>query len=384
MVILMSCDEETELAPTDKYLKIYDDRSYNNTYKPISMIDTETGGTLVLTERSLQNSNFAGCSIIRIDSIGDITSTVEVPDNIVAPVGGLLQMGSSYFFIAMDENSLLTQLVPVNEDGSVGTPNVIGLRYPLAASVTSDGNLLVLSYDSDDRRSIISIIGSDGSVQRAQGYSVGAANDIEPIIFDHFTNPDARLTFFTGETDDGRFYFNGFYNFTLSLVFTNFGVEPTGVVQGQQTFTGIRSLLHLNTDQYTVMGYQFDRNFLLPQATIRSDEITSSVDLFLGATPEVRPGAPSKSIALRQPGGDLLVVTATETQNRQTILYFHDETGQLKGIELLGSLNPFTFGDLVATNDGGLKVMGTTFLASRFERVYLALIPASEINDIVQ
>lgn len=231
---------------------------------------------------------------------------------------------------------------------------------------------------------MISIINVDGTVAQSAGYSVGAANDIEPIIFNHFTDPASSLTFFVGETTEGLFYFNGFFNFTLSLVFTNFGDDPTGVVQGQQTFTGIRSILPLSGNTFSLMGYQFDRNFLRPQANLSTNSISSSVDLFASAIPEVMPNAPSKSIMIERENATNVIVTATETQSRQTILYFHDSEGTLLGIERLGSLNPFTFGDITATEDGGLMVLGTTFLASRFERIYLSRFSKKEIDEIAR
>ncbi|MEL6556633.1 MAG: hypothetical protein AAFQ94_00520 [Bacteroidota bacterium] len=384
LLLGFSCSEEEVIGPTERYLKIYDDRIYNASYDPIGLVETETGASLVLTEINLTNSSFSGSSIIRIDSVGDISNTTTIAENFVAPVGNLVTIGSMHYFASMDEQSLLVHLIPVASDGTVGDPIPVNstLRYPLALSKTRDDRLLLLSYDPNNRLSVISTINVDGTVAQSQGYSVGAANDIEPIIFNHFTDPSSALTFFVGETSEGLFYFNGFYNFTLSLVFTNFGDDPTGVVQGQQSFTGIRSVLHLSGSTFTLMGYQFDRNFLRPQATLSTNSISSSVDLFASAIPEVMPNAPSKSILISREGLDDVIVTATETQSRQTILYFHSTDGVLLGIERLGSLNPFTFGDIIATADGGLKVLGTTFLASRFERIYLSRLSADEINRI--
>lgn len=386
LVVGMSCAEEDPIEPTERYLKIFDDRIYNASYDPISILETETGGALILTEVNLTNSSFSGSNIIRVDSLGDIQATSKIPDNLVAPVGDLIKIGTMQYFASMDEQSLLVNLIPVASNGTVGNPIPVSttLRYPLAMSKTRDERLLLLSYDPNDRESVISIINVDGTVVQSQGYTVGAANDIEPIIFNHFTDPASTLTFFVGETGDGLFYFNGFFNFTLSLVFTNFGDDPTGIVQGQQTFTGIRSLLHLSGNTFSLMGYQFDRNFLRPQANLTTNGITSSVDLFASAIPEVMPNAPSKSIMLVRENAPSVIVTATETQSRQTILYFHNQEGTLLGIERLGSLNPFTFGDITATSDGGIIILGTTFLASRFERIYLSRISAKEINEIAR
>lgn len=383
-VFLAACSKEEPIAPTESYLKILDNRNYNAQYDPISARETPEGSTLILTATNVDDTPFSGSNIILTDSIGDIRETIQTPQNLVAPVGDLVDIGDSYYFISMDPQSLFIRIIPVSANGNIGNPIPVsnGLRYPLALSKTSDNDLLILSYDPDQRETDISIVGTDGIVKRSAGYSIGAANDVEPLIFSHFTNPDAKLTFFVGEVEDGLYYFNGFYNFTLSLVFTDFGEEPTGVVQGQSTFTGIRSVLPLGGNNFTVMGYQYDRNYLRPGISLSVNSVSSSVELFVSALPEVLPNAPARSILMERENGEQLVVTATETQNRQTILYFHDDSGALVGIKRFGSLNPFTLSDIVPTTDGGILILGTTFLASRFERIYVAKISASEIEDI--
>ncbi|MGB3464966.1 MAG: hypothetical protein WBA74_06845 [Cyclobacteriaceae bacterium] len=385
LVLNAGCKEEEIIAPTESYLRILDNRNYTAQYDPIGVKETPTGGALILTATEDPNTPFSGSAVILTDSLGEIKKSTEAPDNLVAPVGELVQIADKYYYASMDFRSLQVHLIPVNAEGETETPVPVGnaLQYPLALSKTSSNDLLLLSYDPTGRESVISIVGIDGVVKRSRGYSIGPATDVEPLIFSHFTNPDAELTFFVGENSDGLYYFNGFYNFTLSMVFTNFGEEPTGVVQGQQTFTGIRSVLPLGGGRFTVMGYQYDRNFLRAQTSLSTNTVTSSVDLFVSELPEVLPNAHSKSILLVEENADPVVITATETQNRQTILYFHDESGILLGIKRLGSLNPFTLSDLTNTSDGGIMLSGTTFLASRFERIYIAKISPIEMDEII-
>ena len=167
-------------------------------------------------------------------------------------------------------------------------------------------------------------------------------------------------------------------------MFTDFGEEPTGVLQGQQTLSGTRSLLHLSGNTFTLVGFQLEENYLMPQAVLPIHGIESSVDFFNGRLPEIRSNAPAKSILVPQDDLNNIIVTATETENRQTILYIHNEMGELQGIKQLGSLNPFTFKDIILTKDGNVLVMGTTFLSSRFERIYLNKIPKNELLSMVQ
>ncbi len=385
LTLFNACKEEDSFAPDESFLRILDDRDFNASYDPIGVSETQDGSALILTAVEIPDFSFSGSNVLLVDSIGEVVSSIDLVTDLVAPVGDFIQIGNTHYYASMNRQSLQVHLIPVSEEGTLGSPIPVngGLRYPLALSKTSTNQLLLLSYDPEDRLSVISIINTDGSVAQSAGYSIGTANDVEPIIFNHFTNPFSTLPFFVGEAANGTYYFNGFFNFTLSLVFTNFGEDPTGVLQGQQTLSGARSILHLTGQTFTMMGYQFDENYLMPQVDLPVNSIESSVDFFRGQIPEIRPNAPAKSILMPQGDGTNRVVTVSETENRQTILYIHDDQGALLGIKLLGSLNPFTFDDIILTKDEGLLILGTTFLSSRFERIYLSKIPAKEIELLV-
>jgi len=383
--IIFSCSEEIELQPNESFLKIIDDQDFNASYDPISVGTIANGGLLVVSEIELPDFGFSGSTVLRLDSLGDVVSQEEITEDMVAPVGDLVLINDRHYYASMDRRSLQVHLIAIDQEGIVEDPIPVngGLRYPLALSKTSNEQLLLLSYDPESRQSVISIINTDGSLVQSAGYTVGAANDIEPIIFNHLTNPFSTLSFFVGESSNGIFYFNGFFNFTLSLVFTTFGDEPTGVLQGQQTFSGVRSLINLSDNVFSLVGFQFEDNFLMPQVSLGVNEIRSTVDFFRGALPELRANAPAKSRIMELSNGNRVIVTVSETENRQAIIYFHDEMGALMGIKLLGSLNPFTFNDVITTEDGGLIVLGTTFLASRFERIYINKISGKEIRELI-
>jgi len=60
------------------------------------------------------------------------------------------------------------------------------------------------------------------------------------------------------------------------------------------------------------------------------------------------------------------------TKSNQIILMLHDpSTGDLRGVKYLGFVNPYELSSITQTADGGLAVIGTTYVAGRFPRVCL-------------
>ncbi len=381
---MTSCKDEDMIMDTESYLRIIDDQDYNASFNPISIRETLGGGSIILAGTDAPNSDFQGISIIRLDSLGGFVGEFEMDFSYVTPVGDLMTVDSTHYFFCMEEGTLFVNLVAVDNQGRASAPvRVSGsLRYPLAAALNADNNFILLSYDPINQRSVISVIEQDGSLFISAGYSIGAGGDVEPDILDHLVNPSINYPFFVGQDANG-YYFNGFYNYTLSLVFTNFGSDPTGVVQGQQTVAGIRAVRHISGSDFAVLGYQYDKNFVQPATSLSTTGISSSVDLFDRAIPEIRPNAPAKIISFTRNSGETLIIVATETEARQGILYFYDTSGGLLGTHYVGYFNPFTFADLTPTSDDGLMITGTTFVASRFERIYISKLPAQKIDEIV-
>lgn len=383
LISVSSCKDEDVVMATESYLRILDDQDYNAAFNPISIQETSTGGSIILSGTDAPNTDFEGINIIRLDSLGAYASEFELT-GYVTPVGDLMRVDSAFYFFCMEEGTLFVNLVAVDASGAASTPVRVsgGLRYPLAASINSDNNFVLLSYDPVNQRSVISIVEPDGTLFTSAGYSIGAGADREPDILEHMVNPSVNYPFLVGQ-DAGGYFFNGFYNHTLSLAFTSFGSDPTGVMQGQQTIAGVRAVRHISGSEYAMLGFQYDQNFVQPVTTLSTSGLSSSVNFFNRSIPEIRPNAPAKIITMDRPSGEQIIVIATETEGRQGILYFYDTTGGLLGTHYVGYLNPFTLADVIATEDGGLLVTGTTFVASRFERIYVSKIPSLTIDELI-
>lgn len=379
----ISCEKE-ELAPEQlSFLKIYDDSDYNATYQPVGLQFNENK-YFILSERSLNSSNFSGINLVVTDSLGEFVSEQQLEETFVAPTKSLVKIGSSLYFFCMDRNSLRPYLGTVSTDGTVTTTALnTPASYPLAANVTAGNNLLLLSYDPNGLNSILTEVSREGEVLQQVGYSIGPGSDVQDAIVNHFTKRSARIPFFCGQSAGNRYYFNGFYNYTLSMVFTSFGDNPTGVLQGQGTDAGMKAAYSTASADFAIVGYQFADHFMNAKAVLPINDISSSVNLFDRNIPEIAEKAVCRIIPFNGLNRELVII-ASETEGRQVVLYFYDvNTAELEATYYLGTLNPFTLSSIVSLDDGGLAIAGTTFLAGRFERIYLQKISKDQLLEIL-
>jgi hypothetical protein len=216
-----SCDIiNNDVPPDNTFVKIYDDSRFEQEYYPLDVIQTTDNGYLILSELKYDQSLFTSINIIKTDAMGDIVSSTQMSAPYVNAVGGLNKINGSYYFVCMDSNNLSSQLVAVENDGTIGAPVALGgLTYPLVAN--QDGNnIVLLSFDNSNGESVISVISSDGQISQQASYSIGAGVDVEKPIIDHLTRNGPLLPFAVGKITGGNYNCNGFYNYNFSLVFS--------------------------------------------------------------------------------------------------------------------------------------------------------------------
>ncbi|MEQ9006937.1 MAG: hypothetical protein RLP12_03570, partial [Ekhidna sp.] len=310
--LLLSCaDDEPSLS--ESFLKIYDDSDLDVTYRPIDVVET-VDGFIVLAGTELSKSDFMGVKLMKMDKEGNFEYDSDLTDYVV-PVGNMYlnETDSNSYFFVMNPTSLEAVLIGVNPQLEVQTETLIGgLNYPLSSAVLSNGNFLLQSYDPLTQETEISEVSLDGSFLGGNSYSIGPGDDVEEEIINHYLNASERpLPFFCGEVSSGNYYFNGFYNYSFSLVFTDFGDAPNGVVQGQSSNAGLRAVMPISGSDFAVAGFQFDANFQLATATLSTGGTTSSVDLFTGNMAEIKPYTPTQIINYNN--GSSYSVFASET-----------------------------------------------------------------------
>ncbi len=380
--LLLGCTSD-ELEPDESFFKIYDHSNADVDYKPLDFAET-IDGFLVIAGTELSTTDFQGVQLIRLDDTGEFVSELTL-EGYVVPVGEVNMIDSISYFFAMEPVSLQAVLIGINPQLEVVTETFVNANYPLASSVTDNNELLLLSYNPNDLVSEIGLFDLDGNYQGGNAYSIGPGSDVELEIINHYLGvSEYPLPFFCGQVSGGTYYFNGFYNYSFSLVFTDFSDAPSGVVQGQGSDAGIRAVLPLTGGNFAVAGFQFSDNFQLPETALSTGGISSSVDLYPGDMAELNDYTPTDIITYED-GASTYTVFGAETEGRQIVLYFYDQaSGEVAGLKQLGYLYPYKFFALKATEDNSITVLGTTYVAGRYERIALTKMSGKEIRSIVR
>lgn len=378
---LVACSNDSDPeADKANFTRIYNSDQYNTSYNPIDMKQTPDGGYLVLAGRRLEESNFSGIYLMKLDEFGGFVSEQLVDEEYVNPVGELLELDENYYFFCMTPVSLQTQLVQVDAEGEIVQITNVGGSYPAAAS-NDNGSFLLLSYDNAARQSVVSVVNPTGSVSQSAGFSIGAGDAVEEPIINHFIRTGRQFPFQVGKTQGGQYFFNGFYNYTFSVVFTDLS-SGQGVIQGQQDDGGISNLVQLNGSTFATARFNFGDNYFLPNVALNTSGISSSSDLGGFSLPELSPNAPVKIITSTIKETEVILY-GSNTKSGQIGLYVYDKaSGEFLGTRYLGFSNPYEITNMINTADGGIAICGTTYVTGRFPRICLYKLSAEELNKI--
>jgi len=371
LLVIVSCSEESNPEfDTQTFTTIFDNNKFDASYFPIDMQETPDGGYVILGGRKLTDTSFTGIYLLKADKFGNFVKEIEVGETSVNPVADFVEYQTKYYFFCMDPLTQVAQIASVdaNLEAVTITPVQGGLTYP-AASAFVDNNFVMLGYNNGDKQTVISILNPDGGILESQGYTIGTGEDVEEPIINHYIRTGKQFPFGVGKAAGGLFFFNGFYNYTFSLVFTNFGDDPVGVVQGQQDDGGFSAVTPLQGNKFASARFNFGDNFLLPNKELSTSGITSSTDLGGYNLPELVPNSKVRILRATIDGKNVLIY-GTDTKSKQIGLLFYEEsTGTFLSSRYLGFSNPFEVASLEQTSDGGLAVCGTTYLAGRFPRI---------------
>jgi len=380
-LFFLACNEET--VDEVSFGKILDDNSYTNSYEPVGVVETNDGGAVIITNVISDATNYPNISVIKVDEKGNWVNQFSAPDNYVFALGNVMQLDSIIYFVCMENTTFRANLASVNQDVSFLNFNpLIGSSFPLAAELIND-QINLLHYDAEDKQSILSAFNTDGSLNNRVSYTIGEGSDADPIILNHYAQRKSRLPFEVGESASGGIYFNGLYNFSFSLVFSNFADSPAGVILGQGTNSGISSITPLSSGSYGVAGFQFEQNFIRPTTTLQESGVSSSIDYFDRDFVELKSNSIVEIIEY-QLNNTNYIVAAAETEGRQIVLYFYDDSGLLVNTKYIGFLNAFTLGDIAVTTDNSLLLLGSTYVGGRFERIFIEKISEIQMNTLLK
>lgn len=379
----LSCDiSDNEIDPTTSFLKIYDHQSFDASFIPIDIKQAATGEFLILGARRIEGSDFLGVFLLKVDEFGAFVSSRNLSDQYVHPVNSLINIEEQYYFVAMNSTSLQATLITVD----LATLDIIefpiaGISYPMHVS-QRDSEMLLLSYNNTDKTSNLSIVNTEGNVTAGVSYSIGAGEDIEVPIIEHFTRTGRQLPFFAGVTNNGLYYFNGFYNYTLSLVFTDLSGDALGVLQGQQDNGGISATQHIEGSTFALSRFNFGDNYIVPRQDVSINGLTSSSDITGNPFPELVDDA-AVVLDLIMVGNESVLLYASNTKTGKIILMSYNSTnGELISTKYIGFSDPYSVAAFTATADGGLAVLGTVQVAGRFARISMIKLSKEELSEL--
>jgi hypothetical protein len=381
-ILLFSCNgDQEEILPAENFVRIYDDARFSASYLPIDIIQTTDEGFLILSGSRQTSSNFVGTQILKTDSEGNYITLLNLPEGDVQPIANWTVIGGEYYFFCMDATNLATKMFRIDQQLNILNSTMLNTSYPMAVSQDND-RLLLLSYDNESKNSILSLLDENGNTLQQKSFSIGAGDGVEEPIIDHFTRTGRQFPFQTGKTGDGIYFFNGFYNYTFSLVFTDLtGEEPKGIVQGQQDDGGISAILPLAGSGFALSRFNFGDNVVVSNVQLNTGEIISSINLNGNAALEWVPDA---RVDIKRINHDRdLVVFGSTTQNSQIMISIYDTvTGEWLGNKYFGYSTPYFLQRLNPTVDGGIALLGSTAVAGRFNRICLFKLSSAEISDI--
>lgn len=372
---LFSCADNIDFLPEQSFIKIVNDESFENTYHPMDIVQAGDDGYFILSAYNAWN-----IYLLRLDATGDFLWDTVLPDNYVNPIKGLYYRDNAFYFFCMDDLSLSTYLMKASDTdkGAQVEKTFSDIIYPLSSGSISDGYLLE-SYNRESYSTRLTKISNNFDEAWHEEY--GVEQDIEEAIIAHLTRIGDRLPFFVGEAGS-KYFLNGFYNYSMSLLFVNAtDGKQTGVINGFRSSSAISSAHYLNGNEYALSRFDFGDNYIMPVASINTSGTGISTELGGNAHPEMVSNASVFSRVIDVNGRQISLFSTT-TKGGQVLLYAYDAvSGTLTGTHHLGHINPFESIDFEKTNDGGLVILGSTAVNGRFSKINLIKLSKQQLID---
>jgi len=370
---------EQEVQPQTSFTRVYDNALKGGSYDPMDIRQTADSGYLVLG--ALRDWDVY---LLKVDKLGNVQWETQLPEPYVNALTNLFEINRVQYFFCMDQISLKTYLMKVDETGQrvEEVKDFPELSYPLAAHATPEGGFLLQYYNREERSTGLAKINAGFNVVWKNKYAV--EQDVEGPIVAHLTRTGDRLPFFAGISNNG-YYFNGFARYTFSTVFVNpSDGKQTGIMNGFRDKGAISAALHLGNNRFALARYSFGENHLHPNEPLNPAAVGFVGDLKENPFPEINPSA---RVVVKQMAvnGQDVVLYAAESKSRQIILYaYAAKTMNLIGKHYLGYGNPYGIAGFTTTSDGGLAILGKTYVVGRYPRICLFKLSKEELGQFIK
>lgn len=378
-------EEPNDVFETENFVRIYDHNGFAESFSPVDMVQTPDKGFLLLAARDRQvESPEHGIYLLKVRDDGSLERDLIMEDTFIRPVPGLYELDDKYYFFCMNSFS---EAVLVETDATLENLNYYptGISYPAAVSYAAGDGFLLLSYDHIDKKTRFSKVSTTGAVTGSRKFRIADNDSMEDIILQHFLNTGRQYPFAVGKFPNGDYYFNGFFDYTFSLVITRLREDNdvSHFIHGQHENGGLSAMIPLSANQFATAYFNFGSNYFVPSASLAAG--AASINDLGGYN--MRELIPDASVGIQQitVNDESLLMYSTDLKAKQIGLFFYDQTsGVLRGTRYLGFSNPYEFGKSIATEDGGIAVCGTTQISGRFPRICLFKISRSELENTIR
>ncbi len=382
LVSLVSCSTDKDTAdPKKSFVKIYNETSFSNAITAIDLVETEKG-YLILATNKIPDEQFPGVTLLAIDKEGKVLNQTTLGTNFVSPAKGMFTSDTNYRFLCMGANTQ-GYILEVNASGALINETPLAITYPLCSGLATDGNYLIQGYSQADRTTILTKISSAG-LGRIFEHSYTVLESVDEYIFNHLSGNGKRYPFSVGQTNT-HYYFNGFRNFTFSLVFVDPSTQiQSGVVNGYQYSGGFSSAVPIEGNTFALSRFYFGANYFIPKQALTPTATSVSKDIEGRNMLELEPDA-AVSLNRLTINGRKILIYASNTINKQIGLYAYDETsGDFIKAKYFGFSVPCEFGALTLTSDGGLLMTGSAYVDGRFKRICAFKLAQSELEEMIK
>ncbi len=388
ITICISCDiKNSDVSPDYNFVKVYNDANVTTAYYPIDAIETSNGDIIILSATTeTSNTNYPTIHLMKTDNYGNVIWERAVDASYVSPVGSLMQVGSEIRFICMDDISFRVKILAINESSGIVTE--VGEttdNYPLASHYSSTTNTtVILSYNGIGRNTVISAY--DETMGLIFKQSSPTNKDFSYDIFQHLKKQRNPFPFFINSflSNNSTIYcVNAFSNYTLSLLFINHNSgNINGRVNGYQELGGIGASINKDEGLFAIAESRFNVGeiSLGPEISININGIQNVTQLDATGYPELSSESMVKIIKDEFNGKELVVYASTTKSNQLALFFFDADTNELVHTKYLGHTHPVEISSFLKANDGGLIIVGKTWISGRFQRIILYKVAEDELK----
>jgi hypothetical protein len=390
-ILLYACDisKNKEVKPEDTFVKIYENNQFERSFTPLDIKQTSDGGYLILGEYTGSTfSSYPAVYLMKIQADGRFEWEYLAQDSYVTPISELLPTsdGNYEFFCSLQTDSLKPARMSAQQNPEILT------RYPLnrALYVNSlgDGNYGFIAYPQRSQNVIIARGNAQG-IQNSKSYYNQDNTFIEERLISHFNRTITPFPFVMGSRGGNNLFFTAFKLSNIAVMsddITSSGTEPQGIINGGRQYdAAVSAMVLLQGNTFAMARYNADgENVFIPRAEVQPNRPYTNTDFRGNILPELSKSArviiKRATIAQRN-----VLLYFTDTKNGQMVLFVYDEaTGALIKTRYFGSSNTFKAGNFTLTTDGGLAIVGKTYVAGRFARICLFKLTAKEVEDLIK